>query len=243
MSKEISLSEKVQLCSLIVACTYGSNPEVVPDELYSRLGEGWSATSALQFLGSKKFQKRSVLDGAGPDWYEISRAAKALYYLSYELGHHGDDVIFEVTQTLADRIGTLIGTEIKKQAAGHVEKHLLKAVHPLTGKVMRQKWVYDRYTAECFAADWHMKAPTWNANIYIGETLIYGNERVNHKKLEQKSFVVMAGERPIGAIGQTESGAWDARPFGSEWNHPTKFDTADEAEGYVRQRDLENRAK
>lgn len=59
----------------------------------------------------------------------------------------------------------------------HVEKFLLRAVHPLTGETIRQKWVYDRYTADCFAADWHMDAKTRAANIYVGKKLIFGFEQ------------------------------------------------------------------
>ena len=58
----------------------------------------------------------------------------------------------------------------------HVEKFLLRAVSPLTGEVIREKWVYDRYTAECFAADWHMAERTRTANIYIGKQLVFGYE-------------------------------------------------------------------
>ena len=57
----------------------------------------------------------------------------------------------------------------------HVEKYLLRAVHPKTGKTIRQKWVYDRYTAECFAADWHTHPKMRTANIYVGKTLIFGH--------------------------------------------------------------------
>lgn len=59
----------------------------------------------------------------------------------------------------------------------HVEKYLLRAVNPLTGAVLREKWVYDRYVAECFAADWHMHPKTREANVYIGKQLVYGYER------------------------------------------------------------------
>lgn len=45
----------------------------------------------------------------------------------------------------------------------HCEKFLLRAVHPETKKVIRQKWVYDRYVGECFAADWHMESRTRTA--------------------------------------------------------------------------------
>lgn len=57
-----------------------------------------------------------------------------------------------------------------------VEKYLLRAVHPTTGETIRQKWVYDRYTAECFAADWHMHPKMRTANIYVGKTLVFGHE-------------------------------------------------------------------
>lgn len=56
----------------------------------------------------------------------------------------------------------------------HVEKFLLRAIDPTTGEVLREKWVYDRYTAECFAADWHMAPKTRTANIYVGKRLYYG---------------------------------------------------------------------
>lgn len=59
----------------------------------------------------------------------------------------------------------------------HVEKFLLRAVNPLTGETIREKWVYDEYTALCFAADWHMHPKTRTANIYMGKKLIYGHER------------------------------------------------------------------
>lgn len=59
----------------------------------------------------------------------------------------------------------------------HVEKFLLRAADPLTGETIREKWVYDKYTAECFAADWHMDAKTREANIYVGKTLMFGHER------------------------------------------------------------------
>ena len=61
----------------------------------------------------------------------------------------------------------------------HVEKFLLRAVNPVTLEVIREKWVYDRHTAECFAADWHMHPKTRTANIYVGKTLIYGYDRYN----------------------------------------------------------------
>lgn len=59
----------------------------------------------------------------------------------------------------------------------HVEKFLLRAIDPISGEVLREKWVYDRYTVECFAADWHMDTKTRTANIYVDEQLYYGHER------------------------------------------------------------------
>ena len=58
----------------------------------------------------------------------------------------------------------------------YVEKFLLRAINPKTGETIKEKWVYDRYTGECFAADWHMHESTRSANIYLGKTLIYGYE-------------------------------------------------------------------
>lgn len=59
----------------------------------------------------------------------------------------------------------------------HTIKLLLRAADPATGKTIREKWVYDQHTAECFAYDWHMKEETRDANIYIDDKLIIGYER------------------------------------------------------------------
>lgn len=58
----------------------------------------------------------------------------------------------------------------------HVEKYLLSAIDASTGEVLRTKWVYDAYTAECFAADWYLqlKQTHYWFNIYIGKRLRYG---------------------------------------------------------------------
>jgi hypothetical protein len=57
------------------------------------------------------------------------------------------------------------------------EKLLLQALNATTAKVIRKKWVYNRFVAECFAADWHLAARTRHANIYIGTELIYGHDK------------------------------------------------------------------
>lgn len=67
----------------------------------------------------------------------------------------------------------------------HTEKYLLRALDAKTAAVIREKWVYDRYTGECFAADWHMDAKTRTANIYLGKTLIYGYESPEFKQAEE----------------------------------------------------------
>lgn len=76
----------------------------------------------------------------------------------------------------------------------HVEKFLLRAVHPTTREVIREKWVYDRHTAECFAADWHMHPKTRTANIYVGKDLIYGYDplmpRPSYERVEPADCIL-----------------------------------------------------
>ena len=57
---------------------------------------------------------------------------------------------------------------------GHTEKYLLRAVEPSTGRVIKEKWVYDKDTVECFAADWHLADKTRNASIYVDDELYFG---------------------------------------------------------------------
>ncbi|EOT2876163.1 hypothetical protein ACNDVF_004982 [Escherichia coli] len=115
MSEEICLKDKVQACAQVVAAYYGGRPELMPDDLYPLLGNGWSPVSALQFLSGRKFRARTVSEGAEPEWYEIHRAANALYYLDYKVGRQEEDIIADVALLLAQRIGTLIGLESAKQ--------------------------------------------------------------------------------------------------------------------------------
>lgn len=76
----------------------------------------------------------------------------------------------------------------------HTEKFLLHARNAETAAVIKRKWVYDQYTAECFAADWHMKYR--QANIYVDETLYYGYEseafKLNAKMLQENEFAAAA---------------------------------------------------
>lgn len=58
----------------------------------------------------------------------------------------------------------------------HVEKYLLRAINAITGETIKERWFYDKYTVECFAAEWHMNPATRTANIYIGKNLVYGYE-------------------------------------------------------------------
>ena len=56
------------------------------------------------------------------------------------------------------------------------EKILLRAVNPLTHKTVKAELVNSQYTAECLAASWHMDDKTRTANIYVGDTLLFGCE-------------------------------------------------------------------
>ncbi|MDC5123760.1 hypothetical protein NRA16_17760 [Acinetobacter baumannii] len=114
MSSETCLKDKVQACAQVVAAHYGGCPEQVPNDLRPLLGKGWTPVSALQFLAGRKFRAKTVSEGAEPEWYEIHRAANALYYLDYKVGREEEDIIADVALLLAQRIGTLIGQESTK---------------------------------------------------------------------------------------------------------------------------------
>lgn len=59
------------------------------------------------------------------------------------------------------------------RGVGHQQpKFVLKATDPVTGEVKKTRIFYDRYTVECFAAEWHMKYRT--LNIWVGDDLFYG---------------------------------------------------------------------
>jgi len=62
----------------------------------------------------------------------------------------------------------------------HVEKYLLHAVQPRTGKIVQAMWVYDKHTAQCFGASWHMNACTGSANIWIGKELYLGYQNPDY---------------------------------------------------------------
>ena len=89
----------------------------------------------------------------------------------------------------------------------HVEKFLLRAVNPTTREVIREKWVYDRHTAECFAADWHMHPKTRTANIYVGKDLIYGYDPLMPRPMSELEEILACflpddyqSDPPIGHI-------------------------------------------
>lgn len=63
-------------------------------------------------------------------------------------------------------------------------KFILKATDPLTGEIKKTKFVYDRYTVECFAADWHLKYRT--SNIWVDDVLFYGS--LSNLKFPEGSF-------------------------------------------------------
>ncbi len=56
----------------------------------------------------------------------------------------------------------------------HTELYWLRAVDPKTGGVVKAKKVYDKYTVECLAGDWHLSERTRHASIYVDDTLYFG---------------------------------------------------------------------
>lgn len=51
---------------------------------------------------------------------------------------------------------------------------IVRARDKATGTLIKEKRAKSEYQAECFAADFHIGDETRDANIFIGETLIYG---------------------------------------------------------------------
>jgi hypothetical protein len=114
-----------------------------------------------------------------PDPTEAMRSAAHALADAYILhATDANDGIATLCEQLLEYAGTLRDAAAKAPAKPGPEPRVqLIAADPATGRVVKSKRYFNRYTATSKAWDWHMSAETGACNLFVDRDLIMGQLR------------------------------------------------------------------